>query len=312
MTTQPCRNCGQRPAATPEGWCAACAPAAVPPPHQGAPQPQPQPQPQSPYAPPPPGGVPQPPQGYGTPPYPAPPHGGMPPYGAQPPHGFAQYQDPRGLATAATVLLGICIAVWTLALLAGGRMMNLISDLEEGRFVSLDTAEAADTFYGVSGLLQALALLATGIVFLMWFYRIRVNAEVFAPYGHRMKRGWAIGGWLVPIVSFWFPKKIANDVWKASAPQNEADRTGLLTGWWLVWVFSTVVGPLSVTSGGDLSRDEQLNEIRREISTTIVSDLLGLIAAVLAILVVRRLTRFQLDTYARGPVPQAYPAPSAP
>ncbi|MVO85355.1 DUF4328 domain-containing protein [Streptomyces sp. p1417] len=36
----------------------------------------------------------------------------------------------------------------------------------------------------------ATALVANGVVFLVWFHRVRVNAEVFEPCVHRKGRGW--------------------------------------------------------------------------------------------------------------------------
>jgi hypothetical protein len=46
------------------------------------------------------------------------------------------------------------------------------------------------------------------VAFLVWLFRIRANAEILVPHGHRRAKPWLIFDWFVPIVSFWFPKQI--------------------------------------------------------------------------------------------------------
>ncbi|MCE0447455.1 DUF4328 domain-containing protein [Streptomyces tricolor] len=70
----------------------------------------------------------------------------------------------------------------------------------------VDRADRADTLYGVAGISQGVALLATMVVYLCWLWRVRVNAEVFDASRHRMKRGWTIGGWFCPIVNLVVPR----------------------------------------------------------------------------------------------------------
>src|SRR5262249_23216662 len=47
-----------------------------------------------------------------------------------------------------------------------------------------------------------LLYLLVGPLFLVWFYRARKNADGRGQE-QRWTRGWAIGAWFVPIVSFW-------------------------------------------------------------------------------------------------------------
>ena len=43
--------------------------------------------------------------------------------------------------------------------------------------------DRADRLYGLAGVRQLLAYVAAIVVFLIWFHRVRVNAEVFDPSG---------------------------------------------------------------------------------------------------------------------------------
>ncbi|MFG2227460.1 DUF4328 domain-containing protein [Streptomyces sp. NPDC048644] len=59
--------------------------------------------------------------------------------------------------------------------------------------------------FAASGKVQLAVTVATAVVFIVWFHRARVNAGVFAPNCHAMKHGWAIWGWVVPVVNLWSP-----------------------------------------------------------------------------------------------------------
>ncbi|MFD5326348.1 DUF4328 domain-containing protein [Streptomyces sp. NPDC127092] len=90
---------------------------------------------------------------------------------------------------------------------------------------------------------------ATGVVFIVWFHRLRQNAQVWAGDQQERGVGWAIGGWFVPIGNLWIPRGIAADIWRASrfAP-TAADRPGelsLINAWWGFWVASTLVNWMS-------------------------------------------------------------------
>jgi hypothetical protein len=42
------------------------------------------------------------------------------------------------------------------------------------------------------------------VMFVVWFYRARINAEGHG-WPQRLSPGWAIVAWVVPVVNFWFP-----------------------------------------------------------------------------------------------------------
>ena len=107
-----------------------------------------------------------------------------------------------------------------------------------------------------------LALLAAGVVFNVWLWRARGNAELFCYGQHRRGRGWVIGGWFCPVVNFWFPKQIVDDVIAASDPRTppllpdlrRIPRHGLVLAWWLTWVATMVRGNVG---NPDLAADVQ-------------------------------------------------------
>ncbi|MFJ9582953.1 DUF4328 domain-containing protein [Streptomyces acidicola] len=223
-----------------------------------------------------------------------------------PPHGRgASLSSPVGLGRAVAVLLGAVIAADLFAIWADLATYDVVGDIADGDTSAAvpRRAEAADSLFAVAGSVQTAALLSTAVVFLVWFHRVRVNAEVFHPFGHRKKRGWAVGGWFVPIVNLWFPRRIALDIWDASSPWNAPRSHALVNAWWGAWVISQVTGRLASTA---YRGAETAPEIERAVGQILFADVVDVVAAVLAILFVLTLTRMQ-DTKARSgpgaPVP---------
>jgi hypothetical protein len=142
-------------------------------------------------------------------------------------------------ALLALVALADLVAVWT-----EQRMYALVGERAAAGASVIDvyTTNDASLLIAAAALAQALAFVAAAAVFLVWFHRVRGNAEVFFPGALEKSPGWAIGGWFVPVANLWFPRQIAGDVWRASerpgAPRSEV----LLNLWWTLWLGSWALG----------------------------------------------------------------------
>jgi hypothetical protein len=248
--------------------------------------------------------------------YPKPAHGPMTGTPVPRQEAWQRLRSPVGLARAVVVLLSAVVVADLLAVAAGLNIRGVVGAAIADDFASFDETEAdrADVLYFASGLLQIFAVLATATVFIIWFHRTRQNAEVFDASLHSMRPGWSIGGWFIPIASFWLPRRIARDIWTASAQTNRDGswRTAsmaLLNWWWGVWVISQL---FSRTSSQQYRGAEQPQEIMDAAGQVIAADLLNIVAAVLAILFVRKLTRMQGERAALGANPYAEPVPTSP
>ncbi|WP_170223244.1 DUF4328 domain-containing protein [Nonomuraea turkmeniaca] len=155
--------------------------------------------------------------------------------------------------------------------------------------VSDEEVTAGDLIYGLSGILETVVYVVVIVAFLVWLFRVRANAEILVPDGHRRATPWLIFGWFVPIVSFWFPKQIVDDIWDASARSYSAPK-GVFHAWWAAWLSGTLVANV----GSRLLFDaEELDEIAAAARFDVVSVSLMLVAAVLAIVVIRKITDAQ-------------------
>ncbi|MEU3448770.1 DUF4328 domain-containing protein [Streptomyces thermolilacinus] len=210
--------------------------------------------------------------------------------------------------TGLLVLVALLDALAVYAALNGYTVMGDLSTADEDQYDALAaTANQADMLMYFSASFSLMALIATGIVFIVWFHRARTNAEVFGPDEQRRTPGWAIGSWFIPLANLWIPRKIAGDIWDASELGKRAPRT-VLNAWWTLWVVASLAGR---TTERLWERAEEYDAIRRAALGLAASSVLDLVAAVAAILFVRRLTAMQHAKALAGHPRQPEPATAA-
>lgn len=134
---------------------------------------------------------------------------------------------------------------------------------------------------------------------------VQLNAGLFDPSMQSMAPGWAVGAWFIPVANLVLPRRVAGGIWTASAQTNTDGswRTVPATPmnlWWGAWVcslaFSWVTSRLYMNAA-----DTQ--EIIDTTGLVMASDAFDIVAAVLAILFVRKLTRMQGERAALGAYP---------
>ncbi|WP_441245773.1 DUF4328 domain-containing protein [Kitasatospora sp. McL0602] len=133
-------------------------------------------------------------------------------------------------------------------------------------------------FFVQSTPLSVLLFLATIVVFVCWFRRCRRNAEHFAPGTHRHSAGFAVGGWFIPVVWLWLPRRVALDIWRAGSPVGGV---WLINLWWAAWLAKNLGGAIATRFEAHPNGYASYDVV------------VGVVAAVLAILVVRQITAGQ-------------------
>lgn len=223
----------------------------------------------------------------------------------QPPQAAAVLRSPQGSATALAVLLSVCAALALASSGIGLYAWTLMNDLiaSPSNSVSESLGET-DSFLIPLGAGQLLTGLATAVVFLVWFHQVRCNGQVFRPDGFSQSTGWAVGGWFVPLANFFFPYRTAREVWDAStqhAPDGSYRPTSgaLVIAWWLTFVGSRILAFLA----SQKSTAAETTEAARDADFfEAVADLTTFVAAVLAVLFVRKLTAMQHVKAVQGPI----------
>lgn len=253
------------------------------------------------------------PVGYPAPP--AAPWGGA--YGYTPPMEWVAVKPLRGLATAVSILLGVTALTDLVQSIAFFRRAAMYDDLLIS--ASLEDADDADDFVQIGLTFWGLAFLATAVVFIIWFHRARSNSEAWQGPQATMSKGWAIGGWFIPLANFVIPQIVANDIWnrsdaRAATPGGQATGKGLMWGWWLTFAGAGLLLGISTAvreteedfEDGKVSLEDYVDSYELGDSLAGTSSLIRIAAAVLAILVVQRITAMQEQRMGIAAQPTGY------
>ncbi|MER5637871.1 DUF4328 domain-containing protein [Kitasatospora sp. NPDC002227] len=224
----------------------------------------------------------------------------------------AVYRSPRSAAVAACILLAVCGAATVLELIADLKLFRMADDaITDLSSVDLAAADDADHFAQLASVVSLVALIASGVTFITWFHRARVNAEAF-DYGRQQRgRGWAIGGWFVPFMALWVPRQIAGDIWWSSGRPDgngvpQPASPALLNFWWAAFMGGNILGQVGARLGGKAT---DMESFRTGAALEAAGDALMIVAAVLAVLVVRKVTAMQEAKHAELAA-QAYGRPA--
>ena len=232
-----------------------------------------------------------------------------------PPHSPYSFQHPyvsaHNRARIVSVLL-IVSAVLSFASIPVSILPVFFSDIVSDEEIS-DPETLVVALLQVSlGLIQIVIYLATIIAFLMWLYRSCENLPSFGVRRNTIKysSGWAVGSFFIPLVSLVVPYRAVKELWNKSLP-NSGDMfsdgpPGFFPLWWGVWLVSNFANQiyLRLSWRGELEPDV-------EATLGVLTGILDILAAVLALMVIREIDRQQTETakLVRGDVKSPYPPP---
>jgi hypothetical protein len=211
-----------------------------------------------------------------------------------------QWRSLSGLASALTVLFTIDAIAGVFGIVALANRLGVIRDLQNGD-IGLDLvkrAQDADDLANAAGAILGVLGLVTAIVFIIWMWRVAKNNEALGRTNPRFGPGWSIGGWFIPLANLVIPVLIMQDLWRGSDPSvargdpgwRTARGSGLIGTWWGFWILS-VVRVFAGTESSDSTH--KLSDIKRSNQIGVVALVGHVVAAVLAIRLVRRLTARQ-------------------
>jgi hypothetical protein len=221
---------------------------------------------------------------------------------AGPVPGAAATDPPRRLdqlGKAVVGLLALVIVANLAALWADVEQLGLVTDVRDGERVSLQDLRESDDRVTTVGLLQAGAYIVCGIAFLIWYGRAYGNLERLGARGIDRSRAWAIISWFVPFANLVVPKRVMNVIWRASDPELpsvpvhwEQNRVpAVFHWWWGLWLISSFVA--NVLLRDNLDTAETVDEAVATATRFVVIDVVDIIPAILAIIVVRMTTKRQ-------------------
>ncbi len=222
-------------------------------------------------------------------------------------------------------------ARWTIGLLAAAMGLTAVSvlfglirlGLAPGALTE-SPAGAAVAWQALIGGLRALAILGSGVAFLLWFHGAHRNLKALGEQETKFTSGWAVGGFFVPLVNLVLPVLVMREVWQGSDPRSvrassdsqdrpSAPGTPAFLGWW--WAAFLAMGlaadvvvflAMSVRMGTPLTL-----ELATEVALAeLVTGFMVVISGILSIAVVSRITAWQRARIARG-LPAADESPTS-
>jgi hypothetical protein len=150
-------------------------------------------------------------------------------------------------------------------------------------------------------ILQFVIFVVTVVAFLMWLHRAYRNLPALGAVGLDTTPGWAVGCFFIPFANFFKPFRVVREIWHESAPVAESREssggvaaqqgTPALVGWW--WAFCLIA---NIAGLAGIRAEDTAATIEGMLLASwllIASDALFIVAAVLSILIVKRIDEMQ-------------------
>lgn len=187
----------------------------------------------------------------------------------------------RGFGRLAAVI-GVLLALTTMLFVAQFGLaawgVSMVDDaVATGDVDRLDTYDGVDLVLGV---LVAVGLLATGVLWMVWQYRL---ASSLRPGELDRGPGMHAWSWVIPVVAAWFPYQNVKQLWALLTPRSR----GILRWWWAAWIVGTVLDRIVLAS---YDSADTVGDVKAYMVLEGVTAAVGLVTAVLAIRIIRTLT----------------------
>jgi hypothetical protein len=192
-------------------------------------------------------------------------------------------------------LLVVAGLVDTIAVITGLASYRLADRAASGS-ATFEQFNAAEARHDLVILTQMSVYLAAAVFFIRWFHRAYANLPAVGSEGLRHGTAWAIGAWFVPIVSLFWPKQIADEIWRGSDPSLQPDQRpswgqgkvpAVVGAWWLAFIASGLI----VGAGWELwGGAETYADIKLAAVVEVTGNALGVLSGVLAFAVVDRMS----------------------
>ena len=195
----------------------------------------------------------------------------------------------RGLLVVTAIVAAGSALVWGIRLAVTGRF--------EAGAASVEDLERIGTQAEAFELIGSILTLAVAVVWLTWQYRAHANLRHFGVSGLRHSPRWAVLWWIIPLANIVMPYLTMRELWQASDPEagsvdwTNVRRPALLPMWWagfLAWSFLGAAAGLVAPDVG-----ATVSEVRAEAALYLGADVLAVVDAILAALLVGRIERRQ-------------------
>lgn len=216
-----------------------------------------------------------------------------------------QWRSMKGVTNALTVFLWLAAAASVFGIVAFATRISALSDIIDGGldFDKIQRANDADDLVQAAAAILLFVTFVIVVLVIIWTYRAAKNNEALGRYYPRLKPGWAIAGWLIPLVNLVIPVLMLQDLWRGSEsstprgdPSWRSNRGSPLIGWyWAVFIVSGLRLGFG-RSEAHFDVTQELRDLRTHDTVAIVGLIATIVAAILLIQVVRKIAARQAET----------------
>jgi len=218
----------------------------------------------------------------------------------------ASFSSPEAAGKWAKGFLIASLILAVVAVISGLLQVELLSRLAEGSNYTMEEVTQNDSRQQLIGIFQVLLLIGTAVAFLFWFHRVNKNLPSLGQMGLLFTPGWAVGFFFVPFYNLVRPFQAMRAAWHGSNPGHMGlDTTTQITDfgsrlgtpslvgwWWALFLISNFVGNIA---GRLLLSQQDAAGLQSGSALMVISDLLDIPSALVAIRLVGHLTRWQVE-----------------
>jgi hypothetical protein len=211
------------------------------------------------------------------------------------------YRSAAQRARLAMIALLVFVVVEVAAVVADVGRVGITNRILRADPITDPEVTGSDTFVQLTAVLEIAVMAACAALFLGWLHRVVANGPALGARELRYTPGWAVGWWFVPVLNLVRPFQVVAEAWILSARDPSPSLGVLLPAWWGLFILGNVVSRFLVVRTGS----DDVTALRNAAIIDIVASMVLIAAALLCVVMVRRLTERQELRHLAVSVPQA-------
>ena len=194
----------------------------------------------------------------------------------------------------AIITLGICAAA--IALDIGTTWWQI--KMRQSDKKTLELIKISQDTINLISMLHLAAMVLCAIFFISWLRRAYANLHRLGLWAVSLHEVWALAGWFVPLFNLWRPYIVVGETWRETQHaipgkvEAEGEKSAaIINGWWTCWLIYFWGPTIMRRLFQGYSKGAQIMRMKADVLT----DTFGIVAAILAILIIRQLSRFERE-----------------
>lgn len=189
------------------------------------------------------------------------------------------------------LMTGVLVGRFLLYVWIASSFDDIVRDADFDKLDTMDDLETTSLVAYVS------LVVPIAVCWMVWQYRLAKSSD---PTQLRRTPGWHAWSWAIPIGNLWLPFQNVSDLWRGPGRRQSVATLGW---WWAALLVGSLLSRIGTSSTDDI---DSVSSAQGAAATLAAGQLLGVVAAVLGLRILRTLTTAGLSR------PEEDVAPGAP